>query len=1170
MAEFKVEHKKQQSSEHDTVSQRKGETVLPDNRGQVSQTRVLTDNRTAQLAPDPKPKPNNTGLPNQLKTGIESLSGMSMDHVKVHYNSSQPAQLNAHAYAQGSNIHLAPGQEKHLPHEAWHVVQQAQGRVKPTMQMKSGTSVNDDKGLEQEADVMGGKAMNYEFSRIDHSLPVTSTAVHQNHPIQRVKLPISTQSKALMSQKMVDNLTFIEREFDHLPHRVALFIMQAVSAVQASPQSILTHVLSMDRSTITNVLHGLCVLPPQQLTINYPLVFQEAAKLGQSIKPAAHMRALEAPKIEGLFGSKGVDEKGKTGDSEHLDMLTAAYQSMTTTQGLTSGNAKYGRKSYTRELLHQVGNLEEDPLTLVSAMNEVLNRPKNIKGFESKVPPLLQNRKMFAEMTKQLGPQGNQFLINLALYNFRTAEGGRVRKSTHLLRGGSDEYARPFESSLPYYVTYLMHDMAPHAKKAPHKRATPSKLMPKVDRGYAPTTRFTASFPLKMEHTQGNPAVLHSPRIPESLRPQRDRQTKYRFLPSFGFAEPAYTTWDANDRTETAGTRLSLGAYSLNADYLTELKRLLARMNATDAQNYQKYGGVSAGHVQFLLSRFKAKNYSQWNDGAALAIQWSYQLLGAAYRLVAKTKSEEVLNNPSSKHLFHLQGFFDYILGKIHQRANKLAFIKQSQGKSKSLSQRDLFDHIWVIESSLWEFAFLGSTCLSLAEMTEVLEKQFPSWKASMDTSPKEGDEHPLQESVQVGKHNQVSRSYFPSGTAAADNLHKILLQAGYSTYPFRADKKALSTFTPYFEFYQNSTSFLSPESVKDEQLTGKRKGGQLWINLSDSLHTDLLNSADLKESGLKIARQILAFVKHTREKFNDLDAPIALVIDYTKFSGDMPNNRLYPILMQIQNWLSKALGSQLHAILFLRSNLKFNTGLLDRYQSGEILAHQSNALHLDKPLKTGAKESFKQGGAEQKIWNLHGEYIPMMKKTYLLSDAIATGRWDEYTTLLGKQSESSEIVSIPHSEDLAGLKKQVGAMQDLSHLQQGLLTWIESPGKALFFNLTQDIRRKSIKPYVGASTRTAIHALWEKLKQYDKKFSPKAAVMHEKLREDVCQAYSDTLKSMGTIVGGVGQGKNSIPKHERNKKQLLGSYASRLRAAEEKLRAFQGVYHDARGGNDG
>src|SRR5262245_52567316 len=71
-------------------------------------------------------KNNNTGLPGSLKSGVENLSGFSMNDVKVHYNSSKPAQLQAHAFAQGTQIHLGPGQEKHLPHEAWHVVQQKQ------------------------------------------------------------------------------------------------------------------------------------------------------------------------------------------------------------------------------------------------------------------------------------------------------------------------------------------------------------------------------------------------------------------------------------------------------------------------------------------------------------------------------------------------------------------------------------------------------------------------------------------------------------------------------------------------------------------------------------------------------------------------------------------------------------------------------------------------------------------------------------------------------------------------------------------------------------------------------------------------------------------------------------------------------------------------------------
>lgn len=104
-------------------------------------------------------KSNNTGLPDNLKSGVENLSGISMDDVTVHYNSSKPTQLQALAYAQGSDIHIAPGQEQHLPHEAWHVVQQKQGRVQPTMQMKEGVAVNDDKSLENEADMMGGKAM---------------------------------------------------------------------------------------------------------------------------------------------------------------------------------------------------------------------------------------------------------------------------------------------------------------------------------------------------------------------------------------------------------------------------------------------------------------------------------------------------------------------------------------------------------------------------------------------------------------------------------------------------------------------------------------------------------------------------------------------------------------------------------------------------------------------------------------------------------------------------------------------------------------------------------------------------------------------------------------------------------------------------------------------------
>lgn len=97
---------------------------------------------------------NKTGIPTRLKKGIEQLSGYNMDNVSVHYNSSKPSKMQALAYTQENHVYLAPGQEKHLGHELWHVVQQKQGRVMPTAQI-NGLPVNDDAILEREADLFG-------------------------------------------------------------------------------------------------------------------------------------------------------------------------------------------------------------------------------------------------------------------------------------------------------------------------------------------------------------------------------------------------------------------------------------------------------------------------------------------------------------------------------------------------------------------------------------------------------------------------------------------------------------------------------------------------------------------------------------------------------------------------------------------------------------------------------------------------------------------------------------------------------------------------------------------------------------------------------------------------------------------------------------------------------
>lgn len=127
-----------------------GNISFVDNRPQAASQAKLIDSIQR--------RENRTGLPDDLKTGMENLSGFSMDDVRVHYNSSKPAQLNALAYMQGTDIHVGSGEEKYLPHEAWHVIQQKQGRVQPSMQMQ-GVNINNNEGLEKEADVMGEVAL---------------------------------------------------------------------------------------------------------------------------------------------------------------------------------------------------------------------------------------------------------------------------------------------------------------------------------------------------------------------------------------------------------------------------------------------------------------------------------------------------------------------------------------------------------------------------------------------------------------------------------------------------------------------------------------------------------------------------------------------------------------------------------------------------------------------------------------------------------------------------------------------------------------------------------------------------------------------------------------------------------------------------------------------------
>ena len=206
----------QKSSPVQKAADTKAASVLDSSAQSESlQRKADMANNAAQRAE--APRPNNTGMPDNLKAGIESLSGFSMDNVRVHYNSSKPATVQALAYTQGTDIHVAPGQEKCLPHEAWHVAQQMAGRVSPTTNI-NGMPVNDNAALEHEADVMGEKAVQCKsISEIKNRCCVDESndfkrTIQQKKVIQRVffdrkrTLHVSTEGKVLPGETDIEKL----------------------------------------------------------------------------------------------------------------------------------------------------------------------------------------------------------------------------------------------------------------------------------------------------------------------------------------------------------------------------------------------------------------------------------------------------------------------------------------------------------------------------------------------------------------------------------------------------------------------------------------------------------------------------------------------------------------------------------------------------------------------------------------------------------------------------------------------------------------------------------------------------------------------------------------------------------------------------------------------------
>ncbi|WP_139488473.1 eCIS core domain-containing protein [Brevibacillus dissolubilis] len=131
--------------------------------------KTIGNKATAQLMksqpPSSLPPTAANKMPLYVQSKMEGVFGHNFADVNIHRHSGRAGELGALAYTQGNDIHFAPGQynpdspagQSLLGHELAHVIQQRQGRVKPTLEHK-GLPINDNPALEQEADQMGAKA----------------------------------------------------------------------------------------------------------------------------------------------------------------------------------------------------------------------------------------------------------------------------------------------------------------------------------------------------------------------------------------------------------------------------------------------------------------------------------------------------------------------------------------------------------------------------------------------------------------------------------------------------------------------------------------------------------------------------------------------------------------------------------------------------------------------------------------------------------------------------------------------------------------------------------------------------------------------------------------------------------------------------------------------------
>jgi hypothetical protein len=137
-----------------------------ENNGESSQPKQLkSPGFSLDSSPVQKKEDGGSSGGGDILSKMGSAMGADFSNVNITTNSSKATDMGALAYAQGNDVHFAPGQynpgsqkgQELIGHELAHVKQQREGRVQANTST-NGQPVNNDKSLEKEADDMGRMA----------------------------------------------------------------------------------------------------------------------------------------------------------------------------------------------------------------------------------------------------------------------------------------------------------------------------------------------------------------------------------------------------------------------------------------------------------------------------------------------------------------------------------------------------------------------------------------------------------------------------------------------------------------------------------------------------------------------------------------------------------------------------------------------------------------------------------------------------------------------------------------------------------------------------------------------------------------------------------------------------------------------------------------------------